>query len=347
MNIKENLAYLQRIINTTGIPNVTIKRVSKTEVHTEYVQPPVQCYVKNSSKCFSSSSVFLPPNQQELLANSSNYSELKANFSPKLMIGSSSTNCCKNQCRWNWPQLSKSQKSVGPKVKREPYRSVKPSLKSKPYYAVKPTGSYIFKQHDSSKNSSVKIPDNQVENQNDQELQYFHKSVSNYPKIQIFPDISDHQSRHSPQTNSSCHTGSNHTKSVYRFTPYSTLTQISKSPKKYYQGERSFMIHSSNQSKNTLSHITEQVTPDYSTKQMIKGAPARPSLKYETHMTPDWPASTITSPDQSEDDQMAKNFSTTNSSQDSNLCEEKVSPYLWKLPTTVPGSTEQVSLLLF
>lgn len=331
------LAYLQRYVNATSVPNVRIQRISQTEMRTEYLQPAAnrmrpQCFVQNS-KQFSSSSTYAP-HQQELLANSSSYLMDKTTFSPKLMNSSKRYLDLPRTLPYSKSSVSY---SSNPKIKRQPC-------------SVKSTGSGSLKHH----SSIVQYPctpramtslDNMVKTLNQQKLQGCMSDLSQNP---VSMNISDSQIKHSSQSTSSYAIGSKNSKNILNYTTDYTLLKNSESPMNY-PVQSNCTIRSTNHYKNIL----EPISPDNSNNQKIYEPQPLPvnslnfsarSLNYNP-TTLDWPTSTITSSDQSEFDhvgQTGRKSSDPDSFHDSKLCEEN--PNVWKLHTSDSVRTEPVSV---
>lgn len=142
--------------------------------------------------------------------------------------------------------------------------------------------------------------------------------------------------------------GSNNSKNILNYTTDYKLLNNSESPMNY-PVQSNCTIRSTNHYKNIL----EPISPDDSNNQKIYEPQPLPvnslnfldrSLNYNP-ITLDWPASTITSSDQSEFDHMGQ---TRRKSSDpdlchgSKLCEEN--PNVWKLSTSDSVCTEPVSV---
>lgn len=340
-SLSARLAYLQRYVNATSVPNVRIQRISQTEMHTEYLQPAAnhmrrQCFVQNSSKQFSSSSTYVP-HQQQLLGNSSCYLMDKTKFSPKLMNSSKRYLDLPRTLPYSKSSVSY---SSNPKVKSPPC-------------SVKSTGSGSLKHH----SSIVQYPctpramtslDNMMKTLNQQKLQ---GSMSDFSQNSVSMNVSDSQIKHSSQPTSSYPIGSNNSKNILNYTTDYTLLNNSESPMNY-PVQSNCTIRSTNHYKNIL----EPISPDDSNNQKIYKPQPLPvnslnfsdrSLNYNP-TTLDWPASTITSSDQSEFDhagQTGRKSSDPDSFHDRKLCEEN--PNVWKLPSSDSVRTEPVSFFRF
>lgn len=227
--------------------------------------------------------------------------------------------------------------------------SSNPKIKSQPG-SVKSTGSGSLKHH----SNIVQYPctpramtslDNMVKTLNQQKLQ---GSMSDFSQNPVSMNVSDSQIKHSSQPTSSYPIGSNNSKNILNYTTDYTLLKNSESPMNY-PVQSNCSIRSTNHYKNIL----EPISPDDSNNQKIYEHQPLPvnslnfsdrSLNYNP-TTLDWPASTITSSDQSEFDhvgQTGRKSSDPDSFHESKLCEEN--PNVWKLPTSDSVRTEPVSV---